>query len=64
MNSAGIVEKIFSKPVEHLLLSRKKLPNIEVIRLYREAYKFAGKFYWNNEKGEPWTEALRRSMRK
>lgn len=32
-------------------MKKKRLPNIEVIRLYREVYKFAAKFHWNNEKG-------------
>lgn len=54
MSKGKIIEEILSKPIEHLLMRQKKLPNIEVIRLYRECYKFAGKFYWNNEKGQPW----------
>lgn len=64
MSNGKIVEQILSKPIEHLIMRRKRLPNIEVLRLYREVYKFAGKFYWNNEKGQPWREALRKSARK
>ena len=64
MSRAKIIEEIFSKPIEHLLLKEKKLSNAEVIRLYREVYKFAAKFYWNNDKGQPWKEVLRRSARK
>lgn len=64
MSNIKIVEQILSKPIEHLVLREKRLPNIEVLRLYREVYKFAGKFYWNNERGQPWREALRKSARK
>lgn len=64
MSNAKIIEQILSKPIEHLVMKQKKLPNMEVIRLYREVYKFAAKFHWNNEKGEPWRDALRRSARK
>ena len=58
MSRAKIIEEIFSKPIEHLLLKEKKLSNAEVIRLYREVYKFAAKFYWNNDKGQPWKEGV------
>jgi hypothetical protein len=54
MSNPRIIEEILSKPIEHLVMKRKKLPNIEVVRLYREVYKFAAKFDWNNEKGELW----------
>lgn len=64
MSKAKIIEEIFSKPIEHLLLKEKKLPNIEVLRLYREVYKFTAKFYWNNDKGQSWKDILRRSARK
>ncbi|CAM6004302.1 unnamed protein product [Sphagnum balticum] len=55
---------MLSKPVEHLALRHKRLPNLEVLRLYREVYKFAGKFQWNNEKGEPWFLILRKTARR
>jgi hypothetical protein len=42
----------------------KKLPNIEVLRLYREVYKFTYKFDWCNEKGELWRDVLRKSARR
>lgn len=64
MSKAKIIEQILSKPIEHLVLKKKRLPNIEVIRLYREVLKFTAKFYWNNEKGIPWRDALRKSARK
>ena len=64
MSSAKIVQQILNKPIEHLVMKQKKLPNMEVIRLYRDVYKFTSKFHWNNEKGEPWRDALRRSALK
>lgn len=48
MSNAKIIEQILSKPIEHLVMKQKKLPNMEVIRLYRDVYKFAAKFHWNN----------------
>lgn len=51
MSNVKIIEQILSKPIEHLIMKQKKLPNMEVIRLYRDCYKFAAKFHWNNEKG-------------
>jgi len=53
-HAVDIIRKMLEQPVERLILTKKPLPNIEVLRLYREAYKFAAKMYWNNEKGEPW----------
>jgi len=55
MSTPGsLIEKMLSRPVEHLIMRQKRLPNIEVIRLYREVYKYAAKFDWYNERGEHW----------
>lgn len=36
MSSPGImIEKMLSRPIEHLIMKQKKLPNLEVLRLYR-----------------------------
>ena len=65
MSTPGsLIEKMLSRPVEHLLLSRRPLPNVEVIRLYREVYKYAAKFDWCNEKGEVWRDIIRKSARR
>jgi hypothetical protein len=32
---SNILEKILSRPIEHLVITRKPLPNIEILRLYR-----------------------------
>lgn len=59
-----MLEKILSKPIEHLVITYKPLPNIEVLRLYRDVLKFTFQFYWNNEKGECWRDILRKTARK
>lgn len=65
MSTPGsLIEKMLSRPIEHLVMRQKRLPNQEVIRLYREVYKYAGKFQWRNEKGELWQDIIRRSARK
>ena len=65
MASPGaMIEKMLSRPVEHLIMKQKRLHNIEVIRLYREVFKFSAKFDWNNEKGERWKDIIRKSARK
>jgi len=46
--TASLIEKMLSKPVEHLIMRQKRLPNIEVLRLYRDVYKYAAKFHWCN----------------
>lgn len=52
MTSPGsLIEKMLSRPVEHLIMRQKRLPNLEVIRLYRDVYKYAAKFEWYNDKG-------------
>ena len=52
MTSPGsLIEKMLSRPIEQLIMKRKQLPNIEVIRLYRDVYKYAAKLDWNNLKG-------------
>lgn len=58
------IEMMLSRPIEHLVMRQKRLPNIEVIRLYREVYKHAAKFDWYNEKRERWTDIIRKSARK
>jgi hypothetical protein len=40
--------------VEQLDRSHKPIPNIEVLRLYREVLQMTRRFTWNNEDGEPW----------
>ena len=59
-----ILEHIFTNPVEKLKQTRRKPPNKEVLRLYREVLKFCNEFYWTNEKGEVWRDVLRESARK
>jgi hypothetical protein len=60
----SLIEKMLSRPVEHLIMRQKRLPNIEVIRLYRDVYKYAAKFDWYNEKGEHWKDIIRKSARR
>lgn len=38
-------------------------PNREALNLYREILRTASAFTWVNEKGEPWSEVLKRSAR-
>jgi len=56
MSAAGkkMLEEILSKPIEHMILSRKMPPNREALKLYREIFKFSRCFYWNNAKGDNW----------
>ena len=49
-----MLEEILSKPIEHMILSKKMPPNKEALKLYREILKFSNHFYWNNFKGENW----------
>ena len=50
-------------PVENLERSHKPVPNIEILRLYREALQMTRRFTWSNEDGEPWQDILRASTR-
>lgn len=40
------------------------MPNIQILRLYRDVLKFTNEFYWNNEKGQCWKDILRKSARR
>ncbi|EAR93245.1 complex 1 protein, LYR family protein (macronuclear) [Tetrahymena thermophila SB210] len=66
MSAAGkkMLEEILSKPIEHMILSKKMPPNKEALKLYREILKFSNYFYWNNTKGENWGEIIRKSARR
>lgn len=46
--SKHIFDKILNKPIESLIISRKKPPSIEALRLYRDVLKFSSHYYWNN----------------
>ena len=37
--------------------------NVEALRLYRDILRACRHVTWNNEKGEPWAEILKRSAR-
>jgi len=39
--SKNILETILSKPIEHLVIARKKPPNKEALKLYRDIIKFS-----------------------
>lgn len=54
MSTKGIIEKILSQPIEKLVLSNKRPPNLEALRLYREILKFSKTLNWNNVDGTPW----------
>jgi len=51
------------KPIEQLRRSKKPIPNLEVLRVYRETMKMTCRFTWCNEEGRPWKEILRASAR-
>ena len=51
------------KPIETLERSHKKVPNQEILRLYRDVWKMTNRFTWNNEDGEPWKDILRKTSR-
>lgn len=59
-----MLERILSRPIEHLVVTGRPLPNIEILRLYRDVMKFTSQFYWNNGKGECWRDILRKAARK
>lgn len=60
----ALVEKVFSKTVDHLKRSNKKPPSREALRLYREVVKFCGEFDWTNTDGRVWRDILRENARK
>lgn len=60
----GILDKILSQPIEKLILSNKKPPNKEALKLYREILKFAGTFNWYTGDGNRWSEMIAKSARK
>lgn len=49
--------------IEQLERSHKPIPNIEVLRLYREVMQMTRRFTWANDDGEPWQEILRSTAR-
>ena len=51
------------KPIETLERSNKRVPNAEILRLYRDVWKMTNRFHWNNEEGEPWRDILRKTSR-
>lgn len=64
MTKSNILESIFTKSIDHLIVRKKPLPSKEVLKLYRDVLKFTTEFYWKNEKGEVWRDVLRKSARK
>lgn len=40
------------------------MPNLEVLRLYRDVLKSTSGFFWFNERGECWRDVLRKSARR
>lgn len=53
----------FKQPVELLQRSFKPMPNIEVLRCYRDVMRMTRRFTWANEDGEPWEQILRKTAR-
>ncbi len=60
----GILDKILSQPIEKLVLSNKKPPNKEALRLYREILRFSKTFNWHTADGNRWSEMIAKSARK
>ena len=54
MNNLKILDHILNKPIEHLVITRKMPPNKEVLRLYRDIFKFSYNYNWNNLRGDNW----------
>ena len=52
------------KSINELQRSDKPIPNLELLRLYREVQIMTRRFTWANENGEPWKDILRASARK
>ena len=46
------------KSIDTLDRSHKPVPNIEVLRMYREVLKMTQRFTWNDEDGNSWKEIL------
>lgn len=59
----NVQENIFANPIDKLQQIRKKPPNREGIRQYREILKFSNEFYWTNERGQVWRDIIRKSAR-
>lgn len=56
--------QFLSKPIETLdRSSNLKMPNKELIRLYRDVLKMTQRFTWNNEDGQSWREILSKTAR-
>ena len=52
------------KSINQLERAEKPIPNLEVLRMYRETLKMTNRFTWNNDDGEPWKQILRKTARK
>lgn len=53
-----------NKPVESLeRQNNAKIPNMEIVRLYRDVMKMTLRFTWANEDGQSWKEILQRTAR-
>lgn len=61
---AHLVERVFAKPLETLQRTNRKPPNRQILRLYRDVLHFCREFNWEDDKGQPWKDQLRKSSRK
>ena len=59
-NPLDILEKSFEK----LKRSNIRPPERSTLLIYRDCVKLCKKFYWNNDKGKPWSTILLRTVRK
>lgn len=59
-HTLDILEKSFDK----LKRSNIRPPERSTLLIYRDCVKLCKKFYWNNDKGKPWSTILLQTVRK
>ena len=57
------LEELISKGLNKLKRDNRRLPNIQVLKLYREVLKFSNEFSWTDKEGIIWKEKIRKSAR-